>query len=86
MFVCFQLHPFGQNLQPHSFLKENFVLKLLGLEVFIVMDFSTLVLLLFLLGNGKYFDTSGMMGFDGTPPRGVEKRIQQLCAIASCQM
>ena len=29
------------------------------------------MLLLFLLGNGKYFDTSGMMGFD-EPPKGVE--------------
>ena len=34
------------------------------------MDIPTL-LLLFLLGNGKYFDTSGMMGFD-EPPKGVE--------------
>lgn len=41
--------------------------------------------LLVLLENGKYFDTSGMMGF-GEPPKGVEKRIQQLCTIASCQM
>ena len=43
------------------------------------------MLLLFLLGNGKYFDISGVMGFD-EPPKGVEKRIQQLCTIASRQM
>lgn len=74
----------GQNLQPHGFLKENSVFTLLGFRPS-RYRLSNSRLLLILLGNGKYLDTPGMMGF-GEPLRGVGKRIQQLCRITSCQM
>lgn len=58
----------GQNLQPHGLLKENSVFTLLGLRPS-RYGLSNSRPLLVLLGNGKYLDTPGMMGF-GEPPKG----------------